>query len=103
MTDFASRTVQFAWFVNDTSKLKAAELFKALTGEEVDPILGVERDLRGQSQTLILPEKEENKELRYTLHSLSDWKYRLQINDRFAMTILASKSIVIVDKHHYVK
>lgn len=38
MTDFASRTVQFAWFVNDTSKLKAAELFKALTGEEADTV-----------------------------------------------------------------
>lgn len=38
MTDFASRTVQLAWFVNDTSKLQAAELFRTIFKEEADTV-----------------------------------------------------------------
>jgi predicted transcriptional regulator with HTH domain len=42
-------------------------------------------------------EKEENKELRYTVIPLSNYQYRLQINDRFINNILSAKKQVIVN------
>jgi Fe2+ or Zn2+ uptake regulation protein len=42
-------------------------------------------------------EKEENKELRYTVMPLSNFQYRLQINDRFINNILSAKKQVIVN------
>lgn len=44
-------------------------------------------------------EARENKELRYTVLSSSDFAYRRQINDRFIITVLDSKKQVLVDKH----
>jgi len=45
-------------------------------------------------------EAKEGKELRYTAMSLPDFKYRLQINDRFVSGILESKKQVVLDKQH---
>lgn len=42
-------------------------------------------------------EAKEGKELRYTVLSLSDFKYRSQINDRFIANILQAKKQVLVD------
>lgn len=42
-------------------------------------------------------EKAENKELRYTVLSLENYKYRLTINDRFASNLLAAKKQVIIN------
>ncbi len=42
-------------------------------------------------------EKAENKELRYTVLSLSNYKYRLQINDRFITNVLQAKKQVIIN------
>lgn len=43
-------------------------------------------------------EKQEGKELRYTVFSLDDFTYRLQIKDRFISNVLRSKKQVLVDK-----
>lgn len=41
-------------------------------------------------------EKAENKEIRYTIMSVSDYKYRIQINDRFINNVLNAKKQVII-------
>lgn len=45
-------------------------------------------------------ETKEGKELRYAVMSLSEYKYRQQVNDRFLSNVLASKKQVLVDKHN---
>jgi hypothetical protein len=45
-------------------------------------------------------EASENKSLKYTVMSLSDFRYRQQIRDRFATSIAKSKKQVIVDVHN---
>jgi hypothetical protein len=45
-------------------------------------------------------EAKEGKELRYTSMSLSDFKYRQQIKDRFISNVLAAKKQVLVDTEH---
>src|SRR5260370_1359778 len=42
-------------------------------------------------------EASENKELRYTVVSLDNYNYRLQINDRFINNILGAKKQVIIN------
>lgn len=44
-------------------------------------------------------EKQEGKEIRYTVMTLDDFKYRHQIKDRFIANIFEAKIQVIVDKH----
>ena len=44
-------------------------------------------------------EAQESKSLRYTVMSLSDFKYRQQIHDRFAVAIQQAKKQVLVDEH----
>ncbi len=43
-------------------------------------------------------EKQEGKDLRYTVFSLEDFTYRLQIKDRFMSNVLRSKKQVLLDK-----
>jgi hypothetical protein len=43
-------------------------------------------------------EKQEGKELRYTVFSLEDFAYRSQIKDRFMSNVLRSKKQVLLDK-----
>ncbi len=43
-------------------------------------------------------EQQEGKELRYAVFSLDDFKYRLQIKDRFVSGIMLAKKQVLVDK-----
>jgi hypothetical protein len=45
-------------------------------------------------------EAREGKEIRYTVMSLEDFKYRQQIKDRFINTVIDSKKQVLVDAHH---
>lgn len=45
-------------------------------------------------------ESQENKEIRYTLMSSSEFAYRRQIKDRFITTVLDSKKQVLVDKNN---
>ena len=45
-------------------------------------------------------EVKENKSIRYTVLSLSDFQYRMQIRDRFIMAIINSKKQVLVDIHN---
>jgi len=42
-------------------------------------------------------EKSENKELRYTILPLDNYRYRLQINDRFISNVLDAKKQVIIN------
>lgn len=44
-------------------------------------------------------EAKESKALRYAVMSLSDFKYRQQIRDRFATSIQRAKKQVLIDKH----
>jgi hypothetical protein len=44
-------------------------------------------------------ETQENKEIRYTVMSPTEFNYRRQINDRFITTVLDSKKQVLVDKN----
>lgn len=44
-------------------------------------------------------EEQENKALRYSVMQLSDFKYRLQIHDRFAVAIRHAKKQILVDDH----
>jgi len=43
-------------------------------------------------------EKQEGKDLRYTVFSLDDFTYRMQIKDRFMSNVLRSKKQVLLDK-----
>jgi hypothetical protein len=43
-------------------------------------------------------ESKEGKEIRYALFTLDEYKYRVQINDRFATTVKAAKKQVLIDK-----
>lgn len=45
-------------------------------------------------------EKKEGKDIRYTVMTLDDFKYRDQIKDRFIANIFAAKTQVITDKHN---
>lgn len=44
-------------------------------------------------------EKKEGKEIRYTSMSLEDFKYRLQVKDRFINNVIDAKKQVLVDSH----
>jgi hypothetical protein len=48
-------------------------------------------------------EAKEGKELRYTMMSLSDFQYRLQIKDRFVSNIMQAKKQILIDKHSSLK
>lgn len=43
-------------------------------------------------------EQQEGKDLRYTTFSLDEFRYRMQIKDRFISTVLLSKKQILVDK-----
>jgi len=43
-------------------------------------------------------EKQEGKDLRYTVFSLEDFSYRLQIKDKFTANVLRAKKQVLLDK-----
>lgn len=45
-------------------------------------------------------EKKEGKDIRYTVMTLDDFKYRDQIKDRFIANVHAAKVQIIVDKHN---
>ncbi|QQS20374.1 transcriptional regulator [Candidatus Saccharibacteria bacterium] len=45
-------------------------------------------------------EEKEGKELRYTVFSLEDFRYRVQIKDRFISNVLLSKKQVLLDKQN---
>lgn len=45
-------------------------------------------------------EKSENKELRWVTMSLPDYKYRVQVNDRFISNVLAAKKQVIINNQN---
>lgn len=44
-------------------------------------------------------EKAENKELRYSILPLDNYRYRVQINDRFINNVLGAKKQVIINTH----
>jgi predicted transcriptional regulator len=45
-------------------------------------------------------ERKENKSLRYAVMTLPDFRYRQQINDRFAVGIRNAKKQILVDEHN---
>jgi predicted transcriptional regulator len=45
-------------------------------------------------------EAQENKSIRYTVMTLPDFRYRQQINDRFAVGIMNAKKQILVDAHN---
>lgn len=48
-------------------------------------------------------ETKEGKELRYTMMSLADFQYRIQIKDRFVANIIQAKKQILIDKHNSLK
>jgi len=48
-------------------------------------------------------EKSENKEIKYAVFSLDEFKYRKQINDRFIINIISSKKQVLLDTDGYLQ
>lgn len=44
-------------------------------------------------------EKKEGKSIRYTFMTLSDFRYRQQINDRFTVGVMSAKKQILVDTH----
>ncbi len=48
-------------------------------------------------------EKQEGKELRYTVMTVADFTYRRQVRDRFLATVLSSKKQVLVDRQGLVE
>ena len=46
-------------------------------------------------------EKKENKEIRYTVMTLSDFEYRKQVKDRFLSDVLAAKKQIVIDKQNH--
>lgn len=45
-------------------------------------------------------EKKEGKEIRYTVMTLDDFRYRQQVKDRFISTVLSAKVQILADKHN---
>ena len=45
-------------------------------------------------------EKKEGKEIRYTVMTLDDFKYRQQVKDRFISTVISAKVQVLADRHN---
>lgn len=45
-------------------------------------------------------EKQEGKEIRYTVMPVHEFHYRQQVNDRFLSLVLAAKKQVLIDKRH---
>lgn len=45
-------------------------------------------------------EKQEGKEISYTVMTPDEFKYRRQVNDRFLSLVLTSKKQILVDKHN---
>ena len=48
-------------------------------------------------------EKQEGKELRYTVMTLADFRYRQQVRDRFLAQVLAAKLQVVIDRQGLVE
>lgn len=43
-------------------------------------------------------EKQENKDIRYAVMSISEFQYRQQVNDRFMSNIISAKKQILIDK-----
>lgn len=44
-------------------------------------------------------EKEKNKELRYAVFDVDEWKYRREVRDKFWLQFMASKKLIVLDKN----
>ena len=92
---------------DDTSDLKAlgnveiAALMGQFTRDEtpgVDVLIVGNINQNALNKYVTELEKQEGKELRYTVFSLDDFTYRLQIKDRFMSNVLRAKKQILVDK-----
>ena len=100
-------TADAALPVDETADLKAlgnVEIACLLGQFTRDEISGIDLLIVGNVNQHALQkyvadlEKQEGKELRYTVFSLEDFTYRLQIKDRFMSNVLRSKKQVLLDK-----
>ncbi len=66
----------------------------------VDLLIVGDVNLNALQKYVELLEAKENKSLRYSTMSLSDFIYRQQIRDRFATAIARSKKQIIIDEHN---
>lgn len=48
-------------------------------------------------------EKEEGKDLRFTVMNMQEFQYRRQINDRFLSNVMQAKAQVVVDKNQHIR
>ncbi len=45
-------------------------------------------------------ESQEGKEIRYAVIPLGEYKYRIQVNDKFLSNVISSKMQILIDKHY---
>ena len=86
--------------VRSTGKVDLALLTGQFTRDEgagVDVVLVGDLNQAKSNKFIAELEKAENKELRWVAMSLADFKYRIQINDRFISNVLAAKKQVIIN------
>lgn len=92
---------------DDTSDLKAlgnvevAALMGQFTRDEtagVDVLIVGNVNQNALNKYVTELERQEGKDLRYTVFSLDDFTYRLQIKDRFTSNVMRTKKQVLLDK-----
>lgn len=102
---------------SDNSKIKPSESslsiighvdLAILTGQFTrDELSGVDLLIVGEVNPNALAkyvgelEQKENKSIRYAVMNLDDFKYRIEIRDRFASNVLNAKKQVLVDVHGF--
>lgn len=83
-----------------TGKVSLALLTGQFTRDElagIDVVLVGDLNQSKVAKFITELEQSENKELRYTTMTLSDFKYRVQIHDRFINNVLEAKKQVIIN------
>ncbi len=91
---------QLAKSLRATGHVELALLTGQFTRDESAGIdLLVVGDINSSKMTKFVEELEqsENKEIRYTVMKLDNYKYRTQINDRFISKVLAAKKQIIIN------
>ena len=72
-------------------------------GSDIDLILVGSSNKQKLEKLIKAVEIEEGRAVRYTVMQVSELKYRLDIKDRFMMTALSSKHMVLVDESGLIK
>lgn len=72
-------------------------------GQDIDMVLVGSSNRQKLDKLMKTVELEEGNEIKYVVMSETEFKYRLDIKDRFIMTVLTSKHTVLVDESGFIK